>query len=807
MKHGRLRSHSCWLRFLVSTVLLLVCLAVPPAQAQLRLGNTLARVGPGKIKRLRPMESLAVLTATNGILTVDIEDAGTDIGVFTISTGASHPQPGQTVFFPLGTSYITLRDATALQMWVNGGGASPGLAGYTLMLMNTQPAVVTTLGTTGFRTTYTLPSFTVVQDVVINGSTLSDTNVRHSVTVTNTTRGARQFGLRYMWDWQIAGNDASFFRPRNPDGAFTSTFATFAPPTFQLFEEVDNTTTPTFSVFGTVMGGSLVPVPTPPDQLRYSDWGAAFSSAWDFTNTGGGTDSATEHYWGFNTPLSLAARASSTFHQYVSTVQSAVGQPTPTPTSTPAITPTPTRTPTRRPTPAFAADFSYSPAGPRVNQPVQFTDLSTGGPTSWSWNFGDVASGQGNTSALQNPAHTFASSGIYTITLVVMKPNASSQAQKVLFVANATPTDTPTITPTNTPTITPTRTPTNTPTITPTITPTGTVTNTATMTPTITPTNTPTVTPVCSTPGAPVNVEVSPQDNPTGPVTGTDYLALSWSPPSTGPAPADYQYRINGDAYMTVSGTAATANPRGSSDAITLFVRARCNALVVGPEASSPVYSPAPPTANFTFSAGRVDQAINFTDTSTPQATSWLWIFDDGGTATTQSPSHTFTAVGSHSVILIASNGSGASEKIQFVPVAAASTGIGLENEVGSAGSEPDRLEVQVVKPQRSFTAAEPGRLRLRNVAVSGRSRMWLRMRSGAVEETIVYLRFLDPAGHAVLERRLSIPAGQEAVNDIGAYGLEGRYTLELVSARNLAATLAQPRPCRDSKENCDELP
>ena len=205
---------------------------------------------------------------------------------------------------------------------------------------------MTTLGTTGFRTTYTLPSFTVVQDVVINGSTLGDTNVRQSVKVTNTSEGARQFGLRYMWDWEIADNDASFFKPRNPDGVFTSTFATFAPPAFQLFEEVDNTTTPTFSVFGTVMGGSLVPAPTTPEQLRYSSWSDAYDAAWDFTNTGGGSDSATEHYWGFATPMTLANGASQTFNQYVSTVFGAVGQPTPTPTGTAPATATPTTPPT-----------------------------------------------------------------------------------------------------------------------------------------------------------------------------------------------------------------------------------------------------------------------------------------------------------------------------------------------------------------------------------------------------------------------------------------------------------------------------
>ncbi|MCX5771877.1 MAG: S8 family serine peptidase, partial [Candidatus Hydrogenedentes bacterium] len=46
--------------------------------------------------------------------------------------------------------------------------------------------------------------------------------------------------------------------------------------------------------------------------------------------------------------------------------------------------------------------------------PVQFSDLSTGGPTSWLWEFGD-----GETSSEQNPGHTFTSSGIYSVCLTV----------------------------------------------------------------------------------------------------------------------------------------------------------------------------------------------------------------------------------------------------------------------------------------------------------------------------------------------------------------------------------------------------
>jgi IPT/TIG domain/PKD domain len=52
---------------------------------------------------------------------------------------------------------------------------------------------------------------------------------------------------------------------------------------------------------------------------------------------------------------------------------------------------------------------------------ASFVDLSTGSPTSWSWNFGDPGSGAANTSAMQNPTHDYmgAGSGTYNVTLTV----------------------------------------------------------------------------------------------------------------------------------------------------------------------------------------------------------------------------------------------------------------------------------------------------------------------------------------------------------------------------------------------------
>ena len=60
--------------------------------------------------------------------------------------------------------------------------------------------------------------------------------------------------------------------------------------------------------------------------------------------------------------------------------------------------------------------------------PVQFTDASTGLPTSWLWDFGDFASGD-NTSTLQSPAHTYANTGIYTVQLTAS--NAGSSDKKI----------------------------------------------------------------------------------------------------------------------------------------------------------------------------------------------------------------------------------------------------------------------------------------------------------------------------------------------------------------------------------------
>ena len=69
--------------------------------------------------------------------------------------------------------------------------------------------------------------------------------------------------------------------------------------------------------------------------------------------------------------------------------------------------------------------FSATPTSGNAPLSVTFSDLSSGSPTSWSWNFGD-----GATSNKQNPIHTYLVAGHYTVTLVATNVAGSNTARK-----------------------------------------------------------------------------------------------------------------------------------------------------------------------------------------------------------------------------------------------------------------------------------------------------------------------------------------------------------------------------------------
>ncbi len=79
-----------------------------------------------------------------------------------------------------------------------------------------------------------------------------------------------------------------------------------------------------------------------------------------------------------------------------------------------------------------AASFVFSPSTPGPGQTVQFADTTPGSPTSWQWDFGD-----GATSTVKNPSHSYVKAGSYTVTLTASSASESKRASKTLTVATA----------------------------------------------------------------------------------------------------------------------------------------------------------------------------------------------------------------------------------------------------------------------------------------------------------------------------------------------------------------------------------
>ena len=74
----------------------------------------------------------------------------------------------------------------------------------------------------------------------------------------------------------------------------------------------------------------------------------------------------------------------------------------------------------------ISANFQASSTSGPPPLRVDFTDQSTGGITSWSWNFGDDSS-----STEQNPRHTYNSPGRYTVSLTVTGAEGSDTKSEI----------------------------------------------------------------------------------------------------------------------------------------------------------------------------------------------------------------------------------------------------------------------------------------------------------------------------------------------------------------------------------------
>ncbi len=325
---------------------------------------------------------------------------------------------------------------------------------------------------------------------------------------------------------------------------------------------------------------------------------------------------------------------------------------TPTPTET---TPTPTET---TPTPvSLVANFTANITAGLAPLSVQFTDTSTGEPTSWTWTFGD-----GNTSTVQHPIHTYAAPGIYTVSLTITTAGASATETKTGYIA---------------------------------------VYNSSSpgLVGTYYPTREFTGTPVHridqrlrfadALAGEWYHCNSDEEDWPNSTLGKTEQFSVVYEGYLLVPADAVYTFYLTSDdgSRLWIDAVGEDAEPlidnwdyhppteknstihlSAGSHPIKVKMFENWNAAVLYLEWSSPDFErrpvesfcqgPPPVSADFTATPqnGTAPLEVQFTDTSTGGPTTWSWDFGDGGTSTERNPVHTYTAAGTYTVTLVAKN-------------------------------------------------------------------------------------------------------------------------------------------------------
>ena len=318
------------------------------------------------------------------------------------------------------------------------------------------------------------------------------------------------------------------------------------------------------------------------------------------------------------------------------------------------------------------ANFVGSPTSGTEPLTVSFTNQSTNS-TSWSWNFGD-----GGTSTAQNPSHEYASAGTYTVTLTAYNACGSDQRVRVDYIT-VDPCLVPVAAFTGTPTtgevplaVSFTDQSTNDPTswswnfgdggTSTAQSPNHTYTSAGTYTVTLTATNacgsdqeikTDYITVTCTPPvanfiGSPTTGEVPLDVSFTDQSTGATGWSWNFGDGGTSTAQSpNHTYTSAGTYTVTLTAT----NSCGSDQEVkTDYITVTCT----------------PPVAGFVGSptSGNAPLTVNFTDQSTG-ATSWSWNFGDGGTSTAQNPGHTYTAAGTYTVTLTATNSCGSDQEVK----------------------------------------------------------------------------------------------------------------------------------------------
>jgi PKD repeat protein len=251
---------------------------------------------------------------------------------------------------------------------------------------------------------------------------------------------------------------------------------------------------------------------------------------------------------------------------------------------------------------ALAAEFTVDQRVGTAPHTGKFTDLSTGGPTSWYWNFGD-----GTTSTEQNPTHVYKVEGTYDVSLTVANSFGTDTEKK-----------------------------------------TGSSDDTC----------------IAGATGYIIVGRAPVADFVANPVSGASPLAVAFTDKSSGVTPLAYQWTF-GDGGTSTAASPSHTYAKDGVYSVTLTVsnafgsdsetKDQLNKVGAGPLAD---FAGVP-------QSGQLPLAVAFQDMCTGAPTAWRWDFGDGVTSSERNPSHTYTRAGTYGITLTCSNAFGHSTKIK----------------------------------------------------------------------------------------------------------------------------------------------